>query len=340
MLVIAGGVAARSGVIIKGVDALERGHKATDIIFDKTGTLTLDDLSVVEEHVYPSTSIPKEEVMSLAKTLVTGNNHPVSNAVSRHLGTHCAPEIKLESVESVPGSGIQAIYQGHPLRAGNPHWLNATDDPNVSSILSLGHTAFCLTLDSNLLITYSLRSTLRPEATAVITSLRNHNLRCHILSGDHEHAVHSIARAVGIETANTRARCSPAQKKDYVQALQDEGRTVLFCGDGTNDAVAIAQANVGMQIGSASDVTKGVSDVTLLRGLEGIEAFLDVSKRSFRRIAFNFVWSAVYNVFAILLASGAMVRVRIPPAYAGLGEVVSVAPVVLAAMSLLWLKRW
>ena len=340
MLVIAGGVAARSGVIIKGVDALERGYKATDIIFDKTGTLTLDDLSVVEEHVHPSSTTPKEEVISLAKALVTDNNHPVSKAIRRHFEGRLIPEVKLESIESIPGSGIQATYQGHQLKAGNPHWLNASDDPYVSSALSQGYTAFCLTLDSHLLLTCSLRSTLRPEATAVTTSLHNRNLRSHILSGDHEHAVHSIARAVGIETANTRARCSPAQKKDYVQALQDAGRTVLFCGDGTNDAVATAQANVGMQIGSASDVTKGVADVTLLRGLEGIEAFLDVSRRSFRRIAFNFVWSAVYNVFAILLASGAMVRVRIPPAYAGLGEVVSVAPVVLAAMSLVWVKRW
>jgi P-type E1-E2 ATPase len=110
----------------------------------------------------------------------------------------------------------------------------------------------------------------------------------------------------------------------------------MFCGDGTNDAVALAQADIGVQLGTASDVAGAVADVVLLGSLDGTLALLDISKRAFRLIVFNFTWSAAYNVFAILLASGAFVKFRVPPAYAGLGEIVSVVPVIIAAVSLLW----
>jgi Cu2+-exporting ATPase len=121
----------------------------------------------------------------------------------------------------------------------------------------------------------------------------------------------------------------------------DEGKYVLFCGDGTNDAVAVAQANVGVQIsdaGSASAVTQSAADVILLSGLSGLPLLLDVSRAAYRRIVFNFAWSATYNVLAILLAGGAFVKVRIAPAYAGAGEMVSIMPVILVAMTMLLVK--
>ena len=111
----------------------------------------------------------------------------------------------------------------------------------------------------------------------------------------------------------------------------EAGKVILFCGDGTNDAVAMAQANIGMQIESSSDVTRATAGVVLLNNLDGVIHLLDVSEAAFRRVRFNFVWSAVYNTAAILLAAGALVKVRIPPAYAGLGEVVSVLPVIAVA---------
>lgn len=129
--------------------------------------------------------------------------------------------------------------------------------------------------------------------------------------------------------------------RDYVATLMSEGKIVMFVGDGTNDAVAVTQADIGVQLASilsASDVTRGAADVVLLVGLEGIPFLLDISGVSFRRMAFNFGWTAVYNVLAILLASGAMVNVRIPPAYAGLGEIVSVLPVIFAASTMLMKK--
>jgi Cu2+-exporting ATPase len=155
------------------------------------------------------------------------------------------------------------------------------------------------------------------------------------VSGDHPKVVEDVAQAVGIPLSKIASRQSPADKQKYVQDLMSAKRVVLFCGDGTNDAVAVAQADVGVQMGAASVVTRATADVVLLGGLDGLPALLDLSRRSFRRIAFNFAWSGVYNVLATLLAAGAFVKVRIPPAYAGLGEFVSVVPVIAVAMTLL-----
>lgn len=112
-------------------------------------------------------------------------------------------------------------------------------------------------------------------------------------------------------------------------------KIVLFRGGGTNDAVAVEQVNVGGQFGTASDVARATADVVLMGGLDGLLGLLDLSKHSFRRIVFNFVWSALYNVFAILLAGGVFVKIRIPSACAGLGEVVSVVPVIVGVFTLL-----
>lgn len=343
VLIIASGVAARSGVVIKEADALERGHKVTDVLFDKTGTLTTGDLVVAHQLTPGTLQVTSAESVELVKALVEGNTHPVSRAISRHLDVSAVPaEFALDNARSIPGCGLQGEWKGHFVKAGNPYWLSLSDHPDIGSILEQGLTVFCVTVDGDLIAAYGLRSAVREEAPHVVASLQRRGISCHLVSGDHDKAARSVAAVVGIPPANVLSRCTPAGKKDYVEQLQLNRRIVLFCGDGTNDAVAIAQANVGMQIGTASDVTKSVCSVTLLGGLDGVISFLTISKRAFLRISFNFVWSAVYNVSAVLLAAGALQAVgfRIPPAYAGLGEIVSVLPVVFAAATLLWNTKW
>ncbi|KAK6496292.1 hypothetical protein TWF481_002317 [Arthrobotrys musiformis] len=337
VLVIAGGVAARSGVIIKQADVIERGHKVTDVVFDKTGTITKGDLTVVHEQLFPH--LDASDVLSIAKPLTKENQHPVSMAVATHLQQHSIVFAKLENVESIPGAGIQCEWQGSIIKAGNPYWLNIEDHPEVSTLIEQGMSLFCITSDSILVAAFGLKANIREEAKQVIADLQRRQIKCHILSGDGPRVVEDVATAVGIPLTNTASRHSPAQKQHYIKELMSSGRTVLFCGDGTNDAVAVAQANVGVQIGTTSDITRATADVVLLGGLDGILILLDISKRSSRRIIFNFAWSAIYNVFAILLAAGAFVKARIPPAYAGLGEVVSVVPVIVAALTLSMTKR-
>lgn len=338
VLVVAGGIAARAGVIIKNADATERSHKITDVVFDKTGTLTQNDLDVVLEEI-TTTSLPPSTVFSIAKSLVRNNVHPVSLAVASALKQKEGPVLNLEDVQSVPGAGIIASWNGSIVKAGNPYWLEIDQTPGIAQLISRGMTLLCIMQDSEILATFGMKSNLRDEAPAVIAELKRRNIQTHVVSGDAPKVVKDVANTLSIPAENVVSRQSPADKQKYVHDLMAQGKVVLFCGDGTNDAVAIAQANVGVQIGSSSDITRATADVILLSGLEGIFILMDVSKAAFRRMVFNFVWSAIYNVIAILLAAGAFVRIRIEPAYAGLGEIVSVMPVIVAALTIPKAKR-
>lgn len=335
VLVVAGGIAARNGVIIKSADCTERSRKVTDIVFDKTGIITEGELDVVDQEYF----IPDDnEAQAITKALVAGNKHPVSLAVAKHV-QNCPSTTIIEDVHVIPGAGVEAAVFGSKLRAGHPKWTGTENHPSVQRLLSQGMTILAITRDDRPIAIYGLRTRLRAEAKKVISQLSRRKINLHIVSGDQRQAVESVAGQVGI--SSFAAQCTPSEKRDYVAGLMAEGKNVMFVGDGTNDAVAVTQADVGVQIASvlsASDVTRGAADVVLLNGLEGIPFLLEISRVSFRRMAFNFGWSAVYNVLAILLASGAFVNVRIPPAYAGLGEIVSVLPVIFAASTMLFTK--
>ncbi|KAF7557596.1 hypothetical protein G7Z17_g529 [Cylindrodendrum hubeiense] len=340
VLVVAGGIAARGGVIIKSADTTEGARKTTDVVFDKTGTITEVELAVVEQvHLQGC----EEENIALAKALVAGGKHPVSAAVDKCLGQQTAKIMsQVTNVRVVPGAGIEAEYGASRLRAGNSRWTKANSEAEVVRLQQAGLTTLVVTRDSTPLVIFGLAVQIRPEASRVISELKARNITVHLVSGDQIEAVKTVANTVGIPAENVAGERTPAEKRDYISALmEDKTKYVLFCGDGTNDAVAVAQANVGVQMGgglTSSDVTQGAADVVLMNGLEGIPFLLNVSKASFNRMAFNFIWSGIYNFLAITMASGVWVKFRIPPAYAGLGEMVSVVPVILAAVSMLLLR--
>lgn len=349
VLVVAGGIAARNGVVIKSTEITERARKVTDVIFDKTGTITEDELDVVEEMEMVVVG-DGDEALSIAKALVTGNKHPVSMAVAKHLEQRAIEPAAVDDIQVVPGRGVGAFYKGVRIRAGNPQWAGGEEEEQVSRLQQAGMTLLVMSHDSTPIAVFGLRTRIRPEAKEVVSELIRRGITVHMVSGDQDKAVKDVAAEVGIE--NVASRCSPREKTDYVAALRPpepktkrwrnaSRRVIMFVGDGTNDAGAVAAADIGIQVGSASsasEVTRGAAHVVLLSGLQGVPFLLDISAVSFRRMVFNFVWSGVYNVSAILLASGALIKVRVPPAYAGLGELVSVLPVVAAALTMLLTK--
>ncbi|UNI22330.1 hypothetical protein JDV02_008228 [Purpureocillium takamizusanense] len=336
VLVVAGGIAARNGVIIKSAECTEQSRKVTDVVFDKTGTITEVGLDVVEEHIFDPVDAGS---VAISKALVAGNKHPVSLAVAKYLEYRAETPAKLDNIHSIPGAGLEATFDGAKIRAGNPAWTSTSKDAVVAGLAQRGMTLLVVTRDSRAVAVFAMRTRLRAEAIKVVSQLRRRNIAVHLVSGDQRRAVEAVATQVGIP--NVASQCSPAQKRDYVASLMSQGKKVMFVGDGTNDAVAVTQADVGVQLASvlsASEVTRGAADVVLLNGLEGIPFLMKISSVAFRRMAFNFGWSATYNMLAILLASGALVNARIPPAYAGLGEIVSVLPVIFAAMTMLLKK--
>ncbi|RMD39620.1 hypothetical protein DV735_g5508, partial [Chaetothyriales sp. CBS 134920] len=338
VLVIAGGIAAHGGVIVKSSECIERSRKVTDVVLDKTGTLTESDLDVLDEDFFCS---DRDEVVGIIKSMVSESKHPVSMAVAKYLAERTNPAISISGLQSIPGFGVEARRGRALFRAGNAQWTGHQEHPKVQQFLRSGLTVLLVTRDSTPVALFGLRTRIRPEAAKVVAELKRRSITVHLVSGDQPRAVDAIAAAVGIDSTLAVAQYTPEQKQKYVADLIDEQKYVLFCGDGTNDAVAVAQANIGAQVCdsvTSSDVTGGAADVILLSGLNGIPFLLDVSKASYRRIVFNFAWSTVYNLLAVLLAAGAFVKIRIPAEYAGAGELVSVLPVIAAAMSMLLLN--
>ena len=349
VIVVATGVAAERGVIFKSPNAIEIAYKTTHVVFDKTGTLTQGKLTVAREE-YLSIS-PSTKALLLG--LIGSSKHPVSVTVANHLKMDGVAAATVSDFRSVIGRGVEGTFAGCTLCAGNSRWLNLSDDPVVQSILSQGYTAFCFTVDGSLAGVFGLEDSLREDTLSTITKLQQTGISVHVLSGDDDGVVRAVASQLDIPISNVRSRCTPVDKQAYIQSLlatpnhRSSGKrannepVVMFCGDGTNDAVALAQATIGVHMNEGgTDVAKSAADVVLMRPrLSGIFTAITISRKSIHRIAFNFGWSFVYNVFAILLAAGAFVHVaRIPPEFAGLGELVSVLPVVAAGILLRWAK--
>ncbi|OGM49461.1 putative copper-transporting ATPase [Aspergillus bombycis] len=344
VIVISSGVAAERGVIFKAADSIELAWKTSHVVFDKTGTLTQGKLTVAIEHIDTT-----RDSMSLLLGLVGSNKHPISAAVTAHLKAKDIPASTVSDAKVLTGKGVEGSAPGVIFRAGNSRWLNLSSHPQVQSVLERGYTAFCFTINDKLAAVFGLEDSLRADALETITKLQERGISVHLLSGDDDGAVHSVARQLGIAAENIRSRCTPASKQAYIQALQTpvdqpapkRSPTTIFIGDGTNDAIALATSTIGVHMNqeTGTDVAKSAADVVLMRpSLLSILTMINISEKAVWRIKFNFGWSFVYNLFAILLGAGAFVDARIPPEFAGLGELVSVLPVVLAAVLLKWAR--
>ncbi|KAF1836140.1 heavy metal translocatin [Decorospora gaudefroyi] len=340
VVLIAGGVAARFGIIFRDPQKLEIARNVTDIVFDKTGTLTSGRMEVVGIPKYRGTD--KNRTKGLLMGLLKDIKHPVSAAITHYLAEDRSTNKDFEPLDvvditSIPGRGVMGTcaHTGVEIRAGNADWLNI----NVVGLAI--HTRCYFTVGGDLRASFELTDRPRPTAETVIEKLYARGIQVHMISGDTEGAVADIAGALRIRESNTKSRCKPEGKMNYVKDLQKPGKVVMFVGDGTNDSVALKQADVGVHVNQGSDVAKSAADVVLMTTrLHDILILLDISGAAYRRIILNFTWSALYNLVAILLAAGAFVKagdkIRIEPQWAGLGELVSVLPVVLIAFQMRW----
>ncbi|KAJ5760538.1 hypothetical protein N7520_007694 [Penicillium odoratum] len=340
VVVFASGIAAEQGVIFKSADAIEVAYKASHVVFDKTGTLTKGNLSVVVEHCLEN----GETQLLFLLGLISNNKHPISVAVVDHLRRNEVITTAFPGVKSLTGRGMEGEVAGQTMRGGNSRWLNVQNHPLVQQVLLQGYTAFCFTIDGVLCAVSGLEDSLRDDACQVVTTLLRRNVSVHVVSGDDAEPIQKVVSILGIPDRNVQAHSSLSDKQSYIKNLLGDSvnvkePVVIFCGDGTNDAVALAQATVGVHMSTGSDIAQAAADVVLMRpALSGVITVMDTSKVSVRRIKFNFGWSFIYNTFAVLLAAGAFVKARIPPEYAGLGELISVLPVIIAAALLRWTK--
>jgi heavy metal translocating P-type ATPase len=336
VIVIAGGVAAKHGIIFKTASIIEIARKTSHVVFDKTGTLTEGKLSIKMEKYFDVES--KSSTAAAIFGLVSNVKHPVSIAVKKHLEVHRMVELTITNTLVHTGKGVEGVVHNEVIKAGNSRWLGLDSHHDVQDFLAQGFTTLCVTIDGNFVAMFGLEDSLREDALVTVSELKKRGIEVSIVSGDDEGPGTSVARQLGI--TNIRSKYSPADKQDYMRQINQIDKAVtIFCGDGTNDAVALAQATIGVHMNEGTDVAKSAADVVLVRSsIRDILALIDLSNAAMRRIVFNFTWSFFYNTVAILLASGALVSARVPPQYAGLGELVSVLPVIAIAMQLKWAK--
>ena len=338
VLVIASGAGAKHGVVFRSAEAMRVARGVTHVVFDKTGTLTQSRLSVVSEEYFSETESLSGAIVV---ALTSQSDHPVSSALLQHLQAASVESATVADIKSVVGKGIEGTYNGQAVRIGNARWLGVEHLSPVQMLLAKNLTVLCATQEDRLVAVFGLQATLRDEASTVIARLMSRGMHVSIISGDETGAVEQAALDLGISLKAVRARCTPREKQQYVKELMDTNNsTVLFCGDGVNDAAALTQASVGVHISNGAGTAWSAGDVVLSRpSLLGILVLMDLSRDSWHQIVFNFCWAAVYNLLAILLAAGAFVHVRLSPQYAGLGEAVSVLPVLLVPLRLR-LKRY
>ncbi|KAJ1051899.1 hypothetical protein FZC28_6694g2573 [Saccharomyces cerevisiae] len=346
VFVIASGVAAKRGVIFKSAESIEVAHNTSHVVFDKTGTLTEGKLTVVHETVRGD----RHNSQSLLLGLTEGIKHPVSMAIASYLKEKGVSAQNVSNTKAVTGKGVEGTsYSGLKLQGGNCRWLGHNNDPDVRKALEQGYSVFCFSVNGSVTAVYALEDSLRADAVSTINLLRQRGISLHILSGDDDGAVRSMAARLGIESSNIRSHATPAEKSEYIKDIvegrncdsssQSKRPVVVFCGDGTNDAIGLTQATIGVHINEGSEVAKLAADVVMLKPkLNNILTMITVSQKAMFRVKLNFLWSFTYNLFAILLAAGAFVDFHIPPEYAGLGELVSILPVIFVAILLRYAK--
>lgn len=316
---------------------------------DKTGTLTTGKLSVVESHFEGEAA----DTAGVILGLVSSSHHPVAQAVAVYLSSTypLVSEVQLDGVKEVPGRGIEAHYRSARIRGGNAAWLDVgSEHVTFKEELSL----FIVKSGPQIIASFGLSDTIRPSALSAVQYLKNRGMDVYIVSGDGQGVVDAVATRLSIPLDHAFGECLPQAKLDHVRELQKLGTknhgnnntTAVFIGDGTNDSLALAQAEIGVSLSSGTDIALSAADIVILDPESGtanlehsLRVIFDVSRGAVHRIMVNFLWAFVYNFVAVLFAAGVFVKVVIAPEYAGLGEMVSIVPVVIVAWSMWLLKR-
>ena len=335
VLMIASAVGTKHGVVFRSAEAMMVARNATHVVFDSTGTLTKSCLSVVTENYFTSS---QSLTAALTCALTYRSEHPVSIAVTKHLESRGIELASVTNLTPVVGKGAEALWNGELVRVGNADWLGVDTLPQVQTLLSRDLTVLCVTLGGRLLATFGMDAPLREDASSVFIKLVERGIKVSIMSGNETGAVHRVADELGIPSSDVKARCTPIEKQQHIKELMNSSdNVVIFCGDGINDEAALAQANVGLRIGNGGGMMHTGANAFLTGpSLSGLLTLIELSHQSHWQIVFNFTWAAIYNVFAILLAAGAFVKFRLSPEFAGLGEAVSILPVILVPMHLWW----
>jgi Cu+-exporting ATPase len=301
---------AQCGVLFKGGEYLERAAKVDTVVFDKTGTLTMGKPSVTD--IMPWGGISPDELLRVAASVEKGSEHPLGEAIVEEAERRSIRISEPRDFLAIPGEGVRATVDGKVVLLGNRRLAteNGVDHSVVEAELTKleeeGKTAMIAIVDGMPAGVIAVADAVKPSAKAAIEALGGMGIRVVMLTGDNSRTAAAIARTLGIE--RFLAEVLPAQKEAAIEAMQKEGRVVAMVGDGINDAPALAKADVGMAIGSGTDIARETGGIVLIKDdLMNVAVATRLSRKTLAKIRQNLFWAFAYNVVLIPLAAGALV---------------------------------
>jgi len=304
-LMVGVGKGAEAGILIRGGEYLERAQKLTTIVFDKTGTLTKGEPSVTDIIPFESS---EDEILKYAAIAEKGSEHPLAEAIIKAARMKNIDVPDMDTFEAVPGHGVRVGFKGDTILFGNRRLMEANSihiaefEGKMKGLEEQGKTAMLLARNGKVTGIIAVADTLKESSIAAVTALKKEGLEVIMLTGDNERTANAVAGLAGIE--KVIANVLPGEKAGIIKKLQSEGKAVAMVGDGINDAPALAQADIGIAIGSGSDVAKETGGIILIKDdVRDVFAGIKLSKATMRKIKQNLFWAFAYNTIGIPIAA-------------------------------------
>ncbi len=309
-LLVGTGKGAENGILIKGGDQLEEARRVNTVVFDKTGTLTKGQPSVTD--VVPIGKFSDIQILGFAGAVEKGSEHPLAQAIVTAANNKKIPIPDPNDFEALPGLGVKATVQGREILLGNPELMNkfsvstSSYAERLEELQNQGKTVAFLAVDRQPSAMIGLADTVKDSSARTVAALKKMGLEVVMLTGDNERTAKTIAQDLGIQTVI--ANVHPDQKEEVVKKLQASGKKVAMVGDGINDAPALATSDVGIAIGSGTDVAKETGGIVLIKDdMTDVPKAIKLSKATVSKIKQNLVWAFFYNIALIPIAAGVLV---------------------------------
>ncbi len=335
-MVVSMGLCAKNGILVKSSEILENAHKVDTILFDKTGTLTYGTLEI--SNVICEANVKQDELIPIVASIEKASTHPIATAFLRYMENKKMSFVKIKDFENIPGIGVKATYLGKTYWIGNDKLFSLLKIENPrkkeqKSFSKLGNSIVYVIKEKQLLAMIGVKDLVRENTKDVVAYLHHFGKEVIMLTGDHQLVAERIAKDIGI--SQVVANVLPKEKAGVIEKLQKQGKKVMMVGDGINDAPSLALADIGVSMGSATDIASLSASVILKRNdLTSLVDLVIISKRTLQIIRENLFWAFLYNICMIPIAMGLLKHygIVIQPSLAGLAMTLSSLTVVLNSL--------